>query len=128
MLFFPYKNANISFFVSHFNPLLQQKMTLASVVCLCLLRCQVRTPSLEFKLPKFLVKKFIKTIYKFLNDGFINRMKLLRVHLTLSQTVSTTEKKIKLFDTGESKEFFLLFSTCTLCYWKNLLKIKLQLF
>ena len=100
-------------------------MTLACVVCLCLLRCQARTLSLEFKVPKFLVKKFIKTIYKFLNDGFINRMKLLRVHLTFCQTVVTTEKKIELFVTGESKEYFLLFSTCILYYWKNLLKIKL---
>ena len=111
MPFFSYKNANISYLVSHF---IQTKMTLACVACLFLLRCQTRSLSLEFKLPKFLVQKFIKTIYKFSNNGFINRIKCLRVHLTLCQTVLTTEKNVQLFLTGESKEYFLQFSICTL--------------
>lgn len=47
-----------------------------------------------------------------MNNGFINWMKLLKVHLTLCKTVLNTEKKVQLFTTNEFKEYFLQFCTC----------------
>ena len=44
-----------------------------------------------------------------MNGGFINWMKLLKVHQTLCQTVLNTEKKVQLFTTSEFKEYFYSF-------------------
>ena len=94
IIFLLQKNANTSDSVSDFNPLIHKiYTTLACVACLCLLRCQARSLSLELKLLKFLVQKYKKTIYKVLNNGVIKELKLLKVHLTLCQTVLNAGRK-----------------------------------
>ena len=49
----------------------------------------------------------LKTIQEFLNNGFVYRMKSLREHLILCQTVLNTEKKVQLFWMEESKEYII---------------------
>lgn len=47
--------------------------------------------------PQILSSETLKTIQEFLNNGFVDRMKSLRVHLILCQTALN----------GESKEYFM---------------------
>lgn len=57
--------------------------------------------------PQIPCSKILKTIYKVLNNGFIYRLKLLKVHLTFGQTVLNAEKKVQnLFLTSEFKGYF----------------------
>lgn len=103
ILFFSDKDAKISYLAFHFNSLIYKMyIILACVACLCLLRCQARS------LPS---SKIRKTIYKNLNKGFSNRLKLLKVHLTLCKTGLNAEEKGQLFFNSEFKEFLLPFCT-----------------
>ena len=101
--FFSDKDAKISYLAFHFNSLIYKMyIILACVACLCLLRCQARS------LPS---SKIRKTIYKNLNKGFSNRLKLLKVHLTLRKTGLNAEEKGQLYFNSEFKEFLLPFCT-----------------
>ena len=57
--------------------------------------------------PQIPCSQILKTIYKVSNNGFIYRLKLLKVHLTFGQTVLNAEKKVRnLFLTSEFKGYF----------------------
>ena len=47
--------------------------------------------------PQIPCSKILKTICKDLNNGFIYRLKLLKVHLTFGQTVLNAERKVQIF-------------------------------
>lgn len=57
--------------------------------------------------PQILSSETPKTIQEFLNNGFADGMKSLRVHLILCQTFLNAEKKVQLFWMDETKEYFL---------------------
>ena len=53
--------------------------------------------------PQILSSETLKTIQEFLNNGFVDRMKSVRVHLILHQTVLIAKKKVQLFLMDEPK-------------------------
>lgn len=57
--------------------------------------------------PQILSSETLKNIQELLNNGFVNRMKSLRMQQMLCQTVLKAGKKVQILLMDESKEYFI---------------------